>query len=113
MNEYVLHCNIIDYLNYQYGNNKDLWFTSIEVSTMTNHIAKQMQLKRKGCKKGTPDILLVYKGCPFFIEVKLPGKNPDKDQKRVHLDIKLAGSEVYVCRSIDDVKEVMEGICKK
>jgi len=53
---------------------------------------------------GTPDLLCVMnKGRSVWIEVKQPGKYPTEIQLGMHHKLRIAGHEVIVVRSVEDV----------
>lgn len=58
--------------------------------------------------RGVPDrIVLLPGGHITFVEVKAPGKTPDKIQKTVHAMIRELGFKVVILDSIDGIKEVI------
>jgi len=60
-----------------------------------------------GALSGVPDICLVYRGRPIFIELKTKrGVVPDH-QIAVHDRLTLAGAVVKVCRSLEDVVQFL------
>lgn len=63
----------------------------------------QAALKTHGVQKGWPDIEVLYKGQPFFVELKAPRKYADKDQRACHERLRAAGCHVAICRSIEEV----------
>lgn len=74
--------------------------------------------KGLGTKKGFPDLLilgsddfggLVRLDVPtgWLMEVKVPGKGPDSDQRKLHKKLKALGFKVGVVRSIDDARQLV------
>ncbi len=61
-------------------------------------------IKDTGYRAGTPDILLIYRGWAFLIELKAENGRLSDAQRRVHLELKDAQAPVAVCRSLDDVR---------
>ena len=57
-----------------------------------------------GALAGVPDICIVYRGRPIFIELKTQRGAVRPSQRFVHGRLTLAGALVHVCRSIDDVQ---------
>lgn len=105
LKEYALHVQISDYLCWVL--NKDCYYTSVENS---NHMggmigrANQVKDKRKGVKTGFPDLLIIYKGQIYLLEIKIPGKDPTPVQKQEHIRIRQAGGIVEVVHSIDEIR---------
>lgn len=52
---------------------------------------------------GSPDIIVVHKGRPYFLEVKRPGAKQNDDQITFQKGAEAAGAQYAVVRSIDDV----------
>ena len=51
--------------------------------------------KAMGVKPGVPDVVIIYRSQPIFIELKAPGETPSKTQKEMHNRLMLAGALVY------------------
>jgi len=67
----------------------------------------QRAIKSHGVHKGWPDIEIIYRGQPFFIELKAPGKYPTPAQRETIAALKAAGAECLVARSIEHVNEFL------
>lgn len=61
-------------------------------------------LKAMGVRAGTPDILIVHQGRAFWIELKAPKGRVEASQERCHTDLMLAGADVDICRSLEEVE---------
>jgi hypothetical protein len=57
--------------------------------------------------KGISDIVGVFRGRPMYIECKVKGKYASKEQKEFIQKILDEGGIAGVCRSIDDVKKLL------
>jgi hypothetical protein len=66
-----------------------------------------MILKGMGVHAGWPDLMLIYRGRPCFIELKATQGALSPAQKVVHTAITVAGGVVAVCRSIDQVRDIL------
>lgn len=66
------------------------------------------RLKAAGLLAGVPDILIVHRGRACFLELKSETGTLSENQKTAHKWIITAGGVVAVCRSIDDVKAMLE-----
>ena len=61
-------------------------------------------------KSGVPDIFVCYRGVFLGIEVKNEKNKPTLLQKHHLLEIQKAGGIAFVARSVEDVKEKINGI---
>lgn len=78
------------------------WFTSIPAGgggEMRGRI-----LRGTGYRAGTPDLLIVYDGRAYFLELKSAKGVLSEIQRETHAVLKRAGCCVAVCRSLDDVR---------
>lgn len=56
-----------------------------------------------GQRKGIPDIEIIHRGNPYFLEVKtLKGRLSPYQEREIDA-LRLAGARVYVVRSLEDV----------
>lgn len=63
---------------------------------------KQHRKQRKYSRNGVADIILLKNGKSYFLEVK--DKSPQsKTQKEFEVDVKKAGCEYHIVRSVDDI----------
>ncbi len=65
-------------------------------------------LKKTGMKAGVPDILIVWRGRPVFLEIKTRGVYLSAVQKEIHTEIVLAGGVVTVIRSLEELVDFLE-----
>ena len=74
------------------------------------------QLKRKGVKKGVPDVIVIhpvasagseYGAWLVGIELKAPKGRQSEDQKKVQRAFEQAGGFYYVARSVDEVEDAL------
>lgn len=84
----------------------DVWFSSIGHGG--GGAIRGAILKSTGMKAGVPDILIVYRGRPVFIELKTDKGVLSPAQKEVHIAITVAGGVVATCRSVDEVRDFLE-----
>lgn len=64
-------------------------------------------MKGLGTKAGIPDLCLIYRGRPHFIELKAPNGRLSQNQKDMHQRLTLAGAIVITCRSLEDVADFL------
>lgn len=73
-------------------------------------------LKAEGVRRGVPDLCLPVSrpGYPggLFIEMKVPGNRPSKDQKWWHRALISAGHVVEVCYSAGEAIKIIEAYLK-
>lgn len=66
-------------------------------------------LKKQGLKVGFPDLVcLMPLGRIGFIEVKCEGEKLTEKQSEVHEWLVMIGHRVAVCRSVEDVRDILE-----
>jgi hypothetical protein len=67
------------------------------------------QIKAAGARKGTPDVLCIWKGRPFFIELKRrKGGKVTPEQRDCHKQILKAGGGVYVAYGWTAARDFIE-----
>jgi len=70
----------------------------------------QRELKRGGTKKGWPDIEIIWRGKPVFIELKTRGDYLSAAQKELTKRLIYCGADVMACRSIAEVEASLREI---
>lgn len=60
-----------------------------------------------GALSGVPDLCVIYRGRPIFIELKTAKGAVRPSQRFVHDRLVLAGAVVTVCRSLDQVHDFL------
>lgn len=97
---------IIGYLTYR----KDITFQRTNNIPAHNKLPGgkiQMRSLPPGQKRGWPDITLCKEGKFIGLEVKTQKGRQTEAQKEVEKQIKAAGGEYYIVRSVEDVIEVI------
>lgn len=61
-----------------------------------------------GTLTGVPDVCIIYRGRPIFIELKTKTGAVRASQKWVHDRLTLSGAVVRVCRSLDEVQDFLQ-----
>ena len=67
-------------------------------------------LKDEGLQTGVPDLMLMYNGKAHGIELKTDTGTVSDKQKQVHKAWKDQGIEVYIVRSFEEFKELIDKI---
>ena len=65
-------------------------------------------LKAEGSRAGMPDLVIFAKSKCFFIEMKASKGVLSENQKVIHEILQKLGFMVYICRSFDEFKNVVE-----
>lgn len=65
------------------------------------HIATAVRLKRTGTKAGVPDLQIIQRGRPFFLELKKEGGRVAETQVRVMQDLQDAGATCGVAYGLN------------
>lgn len=60
-----------------------------------------------GALAGIPDICIIYRGRPIFIELKAKRGAVKMHQRFMHDRLTLSGAVVMVCRSLDEVVDFL------
>jgi hypothetical protein len=68
--------------------------------------------KREGLIAGVPDLVLMYNGTAYGVEMKLPYNKLQDVQEKVHESWKSQGIDVFVIRSFEEFKKLIESIIK-
>lgn len=63
--------------------------------------------KALGVKPGVPDIVIIWRGRAYFIELKATDGRLSQSQGEMHIRLQNACTDVYLCRSVDDVRVVV------
>jgi len=108
LSEHDLHCQVADYLNLALGPQTFWHHSPMEGKHKVQYRVKQNRL---GAKKGFPDILIIHRGRPIFIELKTQKGRVSDAQKECHKQLMLAGAVVKVIRNLDDVIEFVGMTC--
>lgn len=59
-------------------------------------------------RKGQPDILVIYRGIPYGIEVKAPGKEQSREQVEFQTEFERAGGRYVLAFCLEDVMRSLE-----
>lgn len=67
-------------------------------------LSEAMRFKRMGLRAGVADLVMIYKGRTYFLEIKSPAGRLTPEQLAFADDARSAGAEVAVIRSLDDLR---------
>jgi hypothetical protein len=84
-------------------------FASVETKIGSDNRMAGMFRKMVGVRAGQPDCQIVFKGRVAFVELKVSAAISDAQHKR-HAELRRAGAEVYVVRSIATLRQVFMGM---
>lgn len=108
MSEDQIQAHCYQYFHNTYPNQRGLLF-SVPNGGFRNKI-EAMKLKATGLVPGIPDIIYLYKSIPFGIEMKTETGITSSEQKNIHAVWKANGIKVYICRSLEQFKEIIDEI---
>lgn len=100
--EGVFHQHVADYLQTAFRGVREVWWTTFPLGGGGR--IRGAQLKRRGTKKGTSDVLIVWKGIAHFIELKVKGGVVSDDQIDTAIDITDAGGKCGVAWNLAEVE---------
>lgn len=82
-----------------------VWCTT---PTVYSSVVQGAKLKAMGYRKGWPDLVIIWRGVPYFLELKAPKGVVDADQRACHAAIMRAGGKVGMARDLNDVQFWLE-----
>ncbi len=83
-----------------------VWWTAVDEGGMRKPWIA-VQRRRRGCRAGTPDLLVLWRGRLIGIELKSPAGIISEAQRVMREEIVMAGGRWFACRSIEAVLEVL------
>jgi hypothetical protein len=93
----------------QYLELKKVKFTAIPNSTYTQSWGQKSMNKAMGVRAGLPDMFLIIKNQPLFLEMKKKkGGKLSEYQKSWYEAINKAGIPCYVCNGFEEAKKVID-----
>lgn len=87
----------------------DADYASVETKTGRDDMTAGMFRKMMGVRAGEPDARLVWRGRVTFIELKAGASISEAQHKR-HAELRRAGAEVYIVRSVAGLAAVFGGL---
>jgi hypothetical protein len=81
----------------KYLNPADTFWTSLENKPIS--LLSGLFQKRRGVRSGIPDVLVIWRGKPIFVELKSRAGVASKAQKRLRLEMLPAGTDWWMARS--------------
>jgi len=107
MSEAALHRTVAQYLDLALPANC-VWST-VGHGGFPLPVRTAARLKASGLKAGVPDLMLIFGGKPYFIEIKTPLGKLSRSQQEMHARLRAAGAQVAVCRSVEEVRDALKG----
>lgn len=101
--EESLHRAVAEYLGHALP--WDAWWSTIPAGGGGR--VRGAKLKAMGYRAGTPDLLIVWQGRAYWIELKAPKGRISEAQADCHIMLDHAGSEVLVARSVDEIETAL------
>ena len=95
---------ILEYLKYR----KDIYFIRNNTGSFKIIRTNGSQGYCQNAQKGSPDIILCYKGIFIGLEIKTKIGKQSEYQKQAELDIKKCGGKYFIIRCLEDVVKLME-----
>ena len=102
--EAEVHRTVADYLRFTLPD--DSWWTTFPLGGGGR--ARGQSLKRAGTVKGTPDILVIFRGRAYWFELKTATGRVSPEQREQHDRLFEVGSFVAVIRSLADVDDALD-----
>jgi hypothetical protein len=77
------------------------WWTHVPMGGWRTRVEAGI-FKAMGARRGTPDLLLAYRGRTFALELKSDRGRLTAEQRACHEDLELAGVRVATARGLDE-----------
>jgi hypothetical protein len=100
-----LHLQVANYLDLALPANAFWWPTPNASKRLPRQAANMKRAKE--FKPGIPDIMICYRGRLICIELKSPKGRVSPEQDAVHERLTLSGAAVGICRSLDDLIDLL------
>lgn len=71
------------------------------------HTKVAQKLVATGLRAGVPDLLVIWRGHPIYIELKTPVGAVSAVQKQMHRELVESGADVLVLRSVEGVEAAL------
>jgi len=71
------------------------------------HAREAARMVRLGVRAGVPDLAIVFRGRPIFIELKTARGVVSEHQKQMARRLTYCGADVLYCRSVDGVENAL------
>jgi len=88
----------------RYGAPADLVHFAVPNGLMRSKKARAIA-QGEGVRAGIPDLCIIWRGRPIFLELKTPRGRLAAHQRQMHQKLVQAGAEVLVCRDLDEVED--------
>ena len=113
--EHQIQKSCVKWFRYQYPDLKLCLFSVpngfwVRGATRLNLQIAMNYLKEEGLQVGVPDLVLMYNGTAYGLELKTDKGSTSDSQNKVHKAWKEQGIEVYVVRSFEEFKELIDKI---
>lgn len=86
---------------------RDAYWTSVDAGQGAMNLRSAQMRKARGVKAGVPDVLVCYRGWLYCLELKATAGKVSEIQQITHAQIREAGGQVSVCRSIEEVERAL------
>jgi hypothetical protein len=85
----------------------DAYWTAVDAGQGKMDMVAAAIRKSRGVKAGFPDVLVIFRGMAFGVELKAPQGRTQDVQHATHAAMRQAGAQVSVCRSVADVERAL------
>jgi len=94
----------------QYLELRNIKFTSIPNSTFTKSWKVKKRNKEEGLRAGLPDLFIIIKNKPLFIEMKREkgGVVSEYQKEWIEAINKCSGIKAYICKGFEEAKKIID-----
>lgn len=86
---------------------RDSYWTSVDAGQGAMSLRSAQLRKARGVKPGFPDVSVIWRGGYYGLELKASAGKVSEIQQITHAQIREAGGQVSVCRSIEEVERAL------
>lgn len=105
--EHKIQAQCYQFFHNSYPEYRGLLF---HVNNKAKNIIEGNKMKALGVVSGIPDLVFVFDGKPFGIEMKTEIGTLSPSQKDIHAKWTKNGAKIYICRSFVQFQEIIKEI---
>lgn len=109
--EHKIQCAIASYLKLVENSRKDFTFFAVPNGGLRNPVVAA-KLKDEGVRSGVSDLIILYAGKTYFVELKTPTGRQSDTQREFEQKVRALGFEYTIWRGLGDAIDFIEQITK-
>lgn len=105
--EHKIQCAIVQYLELVENSRKDFTFFAVPNGGWRNPVVAA-KLKAEGVRSGVSDLIILYAGKTYFVEIKKPTGRQSETQREFEQKVRALGFEYTIWRGLGDAINFVE-----